>query len=152
MAITNLGWHLTFYGRWEEAEHYSEHSLDLTTEAFGSQHPFIATSLFNLGWLRLCERNMAEAESLLRRCLAMRIATLGKDHKETYIGKCGLACLLVQQGDNLAARQLFDLGQLPIGDHPISDIQIKPAPEEPWHAQMLKYQQTVHFRESLTEG
>jgi tetratricopeptide (TPR) repeat protein len=59
-------------------------------KTLGSEHPFVATSLTDLGNLSYARGRYAEAEPMFRRALAIEEKTYGSEHPR--VG-CSLACL-----------------------------------------------------------
>ena len=75
-------------------------------EGFGPQDPRLAASLLGLGELYLHRRRYAEAESLLKRGLAIREKALGPEHPDVAGSLNNLAALYDDQGKYAEAEPL----------------------------------------------
>ncbi len=64
--------------------------LAIREKALGPDHPFVATSLSDLGNLAYARGRYAEAESIFRRVLPIEEKALGPEHPRVA---CTLACL-----------------------------------------------------------
>ncbi|HEX5746615.1 MAG TPA: tetratricopeptide repeat protein [Archangium sp.] len=69
-------------GAYAEALARAEHALALRETVLGGSHPDVASCLDLMGELRMRQRELAQAEPLLRRALAIREAALGKNHPD----------------------------------------------------------------------
>jgi CHAT domain-containing protein/tetratricopeptide (TPR) repeat protein len=73
-------------------------SLAFAEQAFGQEHPAVATSLNTLADLHKAQGQFAAAEPLLKRALAIREKTLGADHPDTGRILFSLGGLYYSQG------------------------------------------------------
>jgi sulfonate transport system substrate-binding protein len=90
-------------GEFRHAALMHETALQLRRKIFGLEHPAVASSLGNLGELRLRQDQLAEAEAMLRQALAMREKLLGPDHPATAASRAALAHGLLRQRQQAAA-------------------------------------------------
>jgi len=70
-------------GLFDAAGSLLEQSLSIRQSSLSPKHPDIATSLSQLGYLRLLEDRYSEAESLQQAALAIRESTFGRAHADT---------------------------------------------------------------------
>jgi tetratricopeptide (TPR) repeat protein len=77
--LNSAGRYIHNRGRLTEAEPYYIQALAIRQDLFGQGHPDVATSLYNLGWLRGEQGKYAEAESLFLKALDIRISQSGSD-------------------------------------------------------------------------
>jgi tetratricopeptide (TPR) repeat protein len=82
-SLDGLG-RATQWQQWEpdQAEARFQEALSIRTNLLGAEHPKIAVSLFNLGYVRAGQGRYAEAERFFRQSLEMRRKLLGNDHLE----------------------------------------------------------------------
>jgi tetratricopeptide (TPR) repeat protein len=66
-----------------------------------------ASALEGLGDVRLGRQNPVAADSLYRRAIDLRTATLGADHPDNARGRWGLAAAVASQGDVAGAERLY---------------------------------------------
>ena len=93
-------------GNYPEAEKQLEAAVK-EAEGFGPQDPRLAASLLGLGELYLHQRRYAEAESLLKRGLAIREKALGPEHPDVAGSLNNLAALYDAQGRYVEAGSLY---------------------------------------------
>ncbi|CAM9524664.1 unnamed protein product, partial [Ectocarpus sp. 13 AM-2016] len=70
-------------GKYDEAEPLYRRSLAIDEEAFGRDHPDVATNLNNLAGLLDGQGRYMEAIALLEKALAIRTKKLGEVHPST---------------------------------------------------------------------
>ena len=92
-------------GNYPEAEKHIAAAVK-EAEGFGPQDPRLAASLLGLGELYLHRRRYAEAESLLKRGLAIREKALGPEHPDMAGSLNNLAALYDDQGKYAEAEPL----------------------------------------------
>ena len=92
-------------GNYPEAEKHIAAAVK-EAEGFGPQDPRLAASLLGLGELYLHQRRYAEAESLLKRGLAIREKALGPEHPDVAGSLNNLAALYDDQGKYAEAEPL----------------------------------------------
>ena len=92
-------------GNYPEAEKHIAAAVK-EAEGFGPQDPRLAASLLGLGELYLHQRRYAEAESLLKRGLAIREKALGPEHPDVAGSLNNLAALYDAQGKYTEAEPL----------------------------------------------
>jgi non-specific serine/threonine protein kinase/serine/threonine-protein kinase len=110
-------------GRYAEAQHHLERSVETRTIKLGANHPATLTSKNNLALLYLAQGQYAKAEPLFQELLRVRTAKLGVDHPDTLTDKHNLAALYLAQGQYAKAEPLFQevvqVGTAKLGaDHP----------------------------------
>jgi tetratricopeptide (TPR) repeat protein len=74
-----------------------QEALNIRTNLLGAEHPKIAASLFNLGYVRMGQERFPEAERFFRQSLTMRRKLLGNDHLEVAQTLSALSCALYIQ-------------------------------------------------------
>jgi CHAT domain-containing protein/tetratricopeptide (TPR) repeat protein len=80
--------------------------VGIAEKVYGPDHLYVATSLNNLAWLLIEQRQYFEAEPLYRRALIIREKALGQDHPDVSVSLNNLAGLLSDQGQYGAAEPL----------------------------------------------
>lgn len=120
IALTGVGDVLDTVGRHAEAIPYFQQGADIFELTLGAEHPFVGTSLANMGAAHVVGGDFGRAEPLLRRALTLREGALGADHVETaearsYLGEAlrGQGRLLEAQAE--AERAVTDLAKA-LGD------------------------------------
>src|SRR5574340_274886 len=73
----------------------------------GADNERLATSLSHLGQIKFRERDLSQAEALLRRSLAIRERTLGDDHASLIPAINNLASVTAAAGELSSAEPLF---------------------------------------------
>jgi CHAT domain-containing protein/tetratricopeptide (TPR) repeat protein len=116
-------------GKYSEAATIWRQLLAISENAFGPDHPEVATSLSNLASLLSEQRQYASAESLCRRSLAIYEKALGADHPYVALSLNNLSQLLRQQGRFAAAepiaRRSLSMSVKDLGpDHPSVAIRL----------------------------
>ena len=107
-SLNNLAVALAALGKYEDAELYYRRSLSICELTFGSDHLKTATALDNLGSLLQSIRvDHVEAETLIKRSLAIRVDTLHPDHRLVGGSLNKLALLFRHQGRYAEAEPLF---------------------------------------------
>ena len=82
-------------------------ALAIYEKAFGSDHPYVATTLNNLAEIYRNQGNYAEAELVLQRSLAINEKALGPDHPDVATSLNNLAELYRNQGRYADAEPLY---------------------------------------------
>ena len=96
-------------GRYAEALETQRDALPLMEQAFGPNHPNVASSLSNLGfYLVKSQGDYDGARPLFERSLAIREKASGPDSPDVAHSLNNLAHLLQEQGDYGGARPLFE--------------------------------------------
>jgi len=91
-----------FYdGNYAASDSLNRIVIDLTEERFGSDHPFVANSLINLGASRVALEYYEEAERHYRRALVINRAYYGEESDET-------ASTLMMLGQTLASQRRLE--------------------------------------------
>ncbi|MGD8523567.1 MAG: tetratricopeptide repeat protein [Desulfobacterales bacterium] len=85
-------------GRYAEAEEVARHTLIVTEQSFGPDHPATARALNNLAVANQARGKYAEAEILYRRSLAIDEKTFGKNHPYVVQTLNNLAAIYQTQG------------------------------------------------------
>ena len=89
----------TIDGDFAGARAYHERALAIREKALGPDHPDMAYSLNNLGYLLHAQGDFAGARAHFERGLAIREKALGPDHPNTATSLNNLGALLRKQGD-----------------------------------------------------
>jgi CHAT domain-containing protein/tetratricopeptide (TPR) repeat protein len=85
-------------GDYDSAAKYELRAIALWTQAFGAEHPFVATGVTALAEIRLAQRRSLDALKLLRRALAVRERMFGPVHLEVARTLTQLASAYVHVG------------------------------------------------------
>ena len=93
--------------KYAEVEPRYRSELAIREKKYGSEHPFVATSLNNLALVLKMQGKYSEAEPLYRRALAIREKQLGKEHPLVATSLNNLALLLKMQGKYAEAEPLY---------------------------------------------
>ncbi|MEM8483944.1 MAG: serine/threonine-protein kinase [Bacteroidota bacterium] len=80
-------------GSFEKADSLLFQALKVREEVNGPDHPDIATSLYNLAWLKRLTEEFDEADSLYRRSYDMRVRLFGPKHLDVAESALGLGIL-----------------------------------------------------------
>jgi tetratricopeptide (TPR) repeat protein len=109
--------------KYSEAEAILRESLAIREQVFGGQHPHVAQSLSNLGYLLLQLHRYADAGAAFERALQIREATLSPQHPHLATTLDCLARVHAARGDWAGARAEFtralEIAQAVYGDrHP----------------------------------
>jgi CHAT domain-containing protein/Tfp pilus assembly protein PilF len=67
-------------GKFDAAIPFAERALAIAENAFGTNHPMVATALNNLAAMHEAKGDYAKTEPLLERALAIMVETLGPEH------------------------------------------------------------------------
>ncbi|MGC2092229.1 MAG: tetratricopeptide repeat protein, partial [Methylocella sp.] len=102
-------------GRYSSAAQWWRETLEAVEASLGPEHPDTAQSLNNLALLLQNQGDLAGAQPLHERALAIREKALGPDHPDTAASLNNLASLLRAQGDFAGARPLHERA-LPIDE------------------------------------
>ena len=94
MNLTARAAALTKRGNYSEAEGLLKKSLEITSQALGTDHPQIAALLTKLGSLYVVQRRYAEAEHHLRLSLKINEKVFGPDHLDVAANLEALAFVL----------------------------------------------------------
>ncbi len=95
-------------GRYREGIPKGREALAIREQALGPNHPDVATSLNNLGWLLMENGDYAEARPLLEWALLIREQVFGPNHLEVAGTLNLFGHLLYLSGDYSAARPLLE--------------------------------------------
>ena len=71
------------YADLENALLQHQRALEIRTRVFGSEHPGVATSKYNIAGLKEAQGDLEEARSLFLECEQIYANVLGVDHEET---------------------------------------------------------------------
>lgn len=93
-------------GNYAEAEHLLKQSLEIASNALGTDHPQIAALLVKLGSLYFVQRRYTEAERHLRLSLKINEKVFGHDHLDVAANLEALAFALEKQHRDEEARRL----------------------------------------------
>ncbi len=149
-------------GQFNQSVIIAEQILELAPSVYQGDHPNIATSLNNLGYLYQSQGKLSQAEPLYQQALAMLQRLFEDDHPNVASSLNNLAELYRSQGklseaEPLCQQALAMLQRLFEGDHPdialslnnlaaLYDSQGKLSQAEPL------YQQALAMRQRLYEG
>ncbi len=106
--LNHLGRYMHFRARLNEAESLYTKSLEIREPILGSNHPDVASSLFNQGWLRLDQGRYTEAEPLLLQSLTIRKQALDSDHLDISTSFSHLGHLYIRMGRYFDAEDVFN--------------------------------------------
>jgi CHAT domain-containing protein/Tfp pilus assembly protein PilF len=95
-------------GNYAKAEPLLQEALEIAKDAFGPNHPSVATSLNNLAILYSNVGDYAKAEPLLQQALQIDIKALGPEHPDVATGLNNLATLYSEMGDYAKAESLYE--------------------------------------------
>jgi len=95
----------------EEKSAFAERAVAIRERVLDPGHPDLATSLINLGVLRVIAGDPAAARPLLERALAIRQAAFGTDHLLVAGALQSLAGLLMTLHDDAGAKGLLERAQ-----------------------------------------
>lgn len=90
-------------GRFSEAIPMAQGALETARSLYGMDHPYVATSLNNLGALYHSTGRHSEAESLYRQALRIDHQLFGEDHPRVAVGRSNLAHLRAAERGSLPA-------------------------------------------------
>jgi tetratricopeptide (TPR) repeat protein len=126
VSLNNLGLLLWSQGKLGEATSLYEQVLAICEIQLGSYHPVVAMTLNTLGGL-LHEQDLPSGQPLLRRAVSISESAVGVDHPLTALSLDGLANILYDQGERMAARDLYeralDIRRRTLGpDHPYTAV------------------------------
>ncbi len=93
-------------GNYSEAERLLKQSLEMTSQALGTDHPRIAALLIKLGSLYAVQRRYAEAERHLRLSLEINEKAFGSDHLDVAANLEALAFVLRKEQRDEETRQV----------------------------------------------
>ena len=97
-------------GAYAEAEQANRRAVAAYEEAFGEEHPNVATARNNLAAVLSARGNQQDARAELQRALEIRTAALGEDHPDTLLTRNNLALIMMLDGRYQdAERELRDL-------------------------------------------
>ncbi|MEH2330064.1 tetratricopeptide repeat protein [Nostoc sp.] len=94
-------------GLYNQALPWCKQCLEVTKKRLGESHPFVASSLNNLGFLYYSQGRYSEAEPLYIQALALRRQQLGDEHPDVATSLNNLAELYNSQGRYSEAEPLF---------------------------------------------
>jgi CHAT domain-containing protein/Tfp pilus assembly protein PilF len=80
----------------------------MSEAAYGTTHPYVATSLDNLAILQRTTGNYEQARPLYERALKIREVALGPEHPDVAVSLNNLADLLHETGDYSGAKYLYE--------------------------------------------
>jgi tetratricopeptide (TPR) repeat protein len=93
-------------GNYDHGVFIGKKAIEVAEKAFGADHPYVATSLNNLGELYKAQGRYAQAELLHKRSLAIREKALGADHPYVATSLNNLGELYKAQGQYAQAELL----------------------------------------------
>ena len=105
--LHQTGFYLYEHARYAEAEAFYLHSLSITEQELGPDHPDVGITLTNLAILYTVQGKYAEAEPLYQRALRIWEQALGLDHPQLAYPLNGLANLYREQGKVGEAELLY---------------------------------------------
>jgi eukaryotic-like serine/threonine-protein kinase len=94
-------------GLYDPAKRLLENALALRRRVYGSEHPEVVSTLFQLAYLHRIEGRFALAEPLYRESLATQRRLYDDDHPEVIGALNGLAFLLRGRGDFAPAESVY---------------------------------------------
>jgi tetratricopeptide (TPR) repeat protein len=103
-TLAGLYYEIGDYGK---AQHLYERVISITEDAFGPEHPDIATCLTKLVDLYMQTADYSKAEPLLKRAVSIQKKVLGPEHLETLESLNYLALLYKYMGDYAKAEPLY---------------------------------------------
>lgn len=95
-------------GKVADATKAAERALKVAVEAFGAEHPKVATSLNNLGTLYRIQGKYSQAESLYERAIAIKEKALGPEYPKVATSLNNLAGLYREQAKYTQASSLYE--------------------------------------------
>ncbi|MBL1178316.1 MAG: tetratricopeptide repeat protein [Pantanalinema sp. GBBB05] len=121
--LNEAGYYLNQQGRYGEVKPFYQRALQIKLDAYGNEHPDIATSYNNLAALYYSQGHYSEAEPLYRQALELRQRLFGEEHPDVATSYNNLAVLYRSQGRYGEAeplyRQALELRQRLFGEeHP----------------------------------
>jgi tetratricopeptide (TPR) repeat protein/tRNA A-37 threonylcarbamoyl transferase component Bud32 len=96
-VLTAIGSAFTSIGRFEHADRILGEAYLLSIETSGEESVATAEALRALGWLRQRQLQLPQAESPLRRALAIQRRSLGNEHEKTIETLADLGLLLYEK-------------------------------------------------------
>jgi tetratricopeptide (TPR) repeat protein len=103
-----VGRYLLSRGEFAAAREQLERALRLKEEAYGPDHPQVARTLGNLGYVLAELRELPAAREQMERALHIEEATYGPDHREVAITLANLSRVLSELGESTAAREQLE--------------------------------------------
>jgi tetratricopeptide (TPR) repeat protein len=100
----------------DDGERRDRQLVELREQAFGPDHPDVATALHILGARYHLVRRYEQAEALYDRVLSIRTETLGRDHPATIEVLEDLGDLWRDRADRYRAAHAYDLALLAVTD------------------------------------
>ena len=85
-------------GAYEDAERANRRAVAAYEEAFGEDHPNVATARNNLAAVLSGQGKQEEAEAEMQRALAIRRTALGEDHPDTLLTRNNVALMMMILG------------------------------------------------------
>jgi tetratricopeptide (TPR) repeat protein len=110
-------------GRWKESRPIYEHAIAEYERMYGPENYEVAAALHNLAAVELADGNIAKAEALARRTVALKHKLLGAGHPDTAFSAMNLCIILRERGGRDEAGPMLEKAlatferTLP-GDHP----------------------------------
>ncbi|UCG33657.1 MAG: tetratricopeptide repeat protein, partial [Phycisphaerales bacterium] len=95
-------------GLYKEAAELAGEALRSRRAEFGDDHPTVAKSLLELGWVLKKEGNYAAAEKHIRKALALHQRSLGAEHPLVAVNLHLLGTTRREQADYAEARRLLE--------------------------------------------
>jgi len=100
----------------DDGERRDRQLVELREQAFGPDHPDVATALHILAARYHLVRRYDQAETLYNRTLLIRTESLGHDHPATVEVLEDLGDLWRDRGDRYSAKSAYDLALLAVTD------------------------------------
>jgi tetratricopeptide (TPR) repeat protein len=104
----NSGFHLRAVAEYTGARQAYERALRIDEDAFGPDHPNVATDVNNLGLVLKDQGDLAGARQTFERALRIDEAAFGPDHPEVATDVNNLGMVLQDLGDLAGARQAYE--------------------------------------------
>ncbi len=84
--------------RWDEAEAFHWQALAIRRDLLEPENPYLAHSLYNLGFVLRRRGDLEPAEQYLREAVEIFRKVHGEEHYVTAQGRAGLAGVLLERG------------------------------------------------------
>jgi serine/threonine-protein kinase len=117
---TTLGVTYRNLGLYPQAEPHLQRALAIRKKAYGEEHPDVARSLHDLGWLFYRRGDYPQAEQFFSDALTMQRALLGEEHLDVARTWHSLALVLMPRGDyagaEAASRRALEIHRALLGE------------------------------------
>ena len=128
-ALNQAGMYLNGRARFDEAKDCYERAIAIDEEAYGKDHPNVATDVNNLGGVLQAQGDLAGAKRCFERAIAIDEKAYGKDHPDVATDVNNLGMVLQDQGDLAGAKKCYEraiaIGERTLGkEHPKVAIRV----------------------------